>query len=938
MTPPELMQGLAKQPLDLSIGNTARDFSEFMDTGAVKNRIAQIADALRFLAGDPLAILVTVFLCGYGLLYVLGPPALVARAVSYATILLLITSIWAMRRSIHMVTSARERTFWNVNSLAFLIWLINECFDLLFPSVRQTAYASMGRDILYVLTFATVLLSTAERPRVLDELRFAGSQDRMVSRIGLVIFAVGLVFYFVLIPVRINEQDYLLKQCSYFLYIAFDLIVAIRFLCLAGDSKSKKWKMINLLWSTAFFSWGSVDLMDAISNLSQVKIEAGSILDFFWFLPFGLIVFSARLRSSHALSQITPRLGSWVKKSIKSYSLQKDLLMLGSLVLMLFHFAGYSSGILDKASKPAREVCVFSVLFGMLVLARATDSIQSALMKIKSRYVSLIHNATDIILIVSPDLTTLFATPSIERVLGFNPDEIIGTKVHSLFPTSQQQNVLRIAGEVFSRKGETRWETICRRKDGSELHVEITAASVISDPTIEGIILTIHDVHQRKLLQDQLMHQALHDTLTQLPNRALFNDRLQHSLMKSLRRQAMLAILVVDLDYFKDINDALGHGAGDTILREVAKRLAQCIREQDTVARLGADEFGILLDGVHSEAEVRSVTERLHAVLRPPFSIDGKDINITASIGVAMGVHAEDTPSSLLQKADVALYLAKQKGIACYAVFDQATHKQVKAEIVNRIELGTGLQQAIERKEFLLQYQPIISLQSRLIIGVEALVRWQHPVRGRLLPSSFIPLAEKTGLIVPLGRYVLREACQAARSWITQGLQYVSVNVSGRQLQDSSLIEHVVEALGQSGLEPRRLVLEVTETVLMTGQTYALEQLQKLKALGVSLAIDDFGTGYSSLSYLSQLPANIIKIDKSFSDRSSSNLMRGIVELVKAIGLVTVVEGVEHGEQVQALKEMGCTYAQGFHFAVPLDPDHIDELLQQQNCETSIIA
>jgi diguanylate cyclase (GGDEF)-like protein len=429
-------------------------------------------------------------------------------------------------------------------------------------------------------------------------------------------------------------------------------------------------------------------------------------------------------------------------------------------------------------------------------------------------------------------------------------------------------------------------------------------------------------VSERKSLEEQMAHQAFHDPLTGLANRVLFKDRVEQALLRGNRYRRSLAVLFLDLDDFKTVNDSLGHAAGDTLLVEVANRLQSALRTSDTAARLGGDEFAILIEDTAGVADALRLADRIFEELAPPISIQGKDVLISTSIGVAFSDASREDADELLRNADVAMYTAKSKGKRCVELFEPSMYTAV----LRRLALKADLQRAIDQNELTLHYQPIIEMASERLAGVEALVRWNHEQRGMIPPSEFIPLAEETGLILPLGRAVLQRACSQARLWLdTLGVPVrVSVNLSTRQLQDPELVNDVAEALASSGLEPNLLVLEITETLLMQETDVIMARLHELKRLGVRIAIDDFGTGYSSLSYLRRFPVDILKIDKTFVDGLNGEgegeaLVRAIIELARALNLQTVAEGIEEVSQLSALQLLGCDYGQGYFYARPLD-------------------
>jgi diguanylate cyclase (GGDEF)-like protein len=484
---------------------------------------------------------------------------------------------------------------------------------------------------------------------------------------------------------------------------------------------------------------------------------------------------------------------------------------------------------------------------------------------------------------------------------------------------------LRDAAAAPGVSGPVEWRF--RQADGSWLHAEILATNLLQEPTVKGIVLNTRNVNERRRLEEQLIHQAFHDPLTGLANRALFRDRVSHALALAQRRGHPVTVLFLDLDDFKTVNDSLGHGEGDRLLIAASERFLACARSADTVARLGGDEFAILIEGAEGGD---GLPERLSAAMAHPFSLSSNQVLVTASIGVATST-AGETADDLLRNADMAMYAAKRRGKGRAATYESRMYTDIR----QRLDLEAALRAAIERNELLLHYQPIVHLQGGAIYGAEALLRWEHPQFGRLLPQHFIPIAEETGLIVQVGEWVLREACRQLQAWRRAHAHVplaVSINISGRQLQGAGLADAMVEALATSGVDPSAVVLEITESVLMQQTDSVLERLRQLKALGVRLAIDDFGTGYSSLSYLQRFPIDILKIAKPFvedvgqgADRSA--LARAIVGLGDTLRLDTIAEGIELGEQRVALLDLGCKLGQGHHFWPALPAATIDELL-----------
>ena len=447
------------------------------------------------------------------------------------------------------------------------------------------------------------------------------------------------------------------------------------------------------------------------------------------------------------------------------------------------------------------------------------------------------------------------------------------------------------------------------------------------DGDVVGRVWSFRDITAQHRLEEELAHQAFHDSLTNLANQALFRDRVDHALARVERRGGIAAVLFLDLDRFKTVNDSLGHLAGDELLVAMAERLRRCLRQTDTAARLGGDEFAILIEDLAQDDEAVGLAERIRACLLSPFSVGGLQVVIDASIGIAFASRGATT-DQLLRDADLAMYSAKRRG-GGHQIFRADMH----ARAVERLEMEADMRAGLVRDEFSVVYQPIVAAADGVAVGVEALVRWEHPTRGQLSPVAFIPVAEETGLIHQLGLTVLRKACQQTRLWQSSGAPELtlSVNLSPQQLRHSDLVADVASVLDESGLAPEYLTLEITETAMLGEGEATIERLHQLKRLGVSLAVDDFGTGYSSLSYLERLPIDILKIDRSFvapiTDASQTSLAGAIISLGKSMNLRAVAEGVETSEQAAILAALGCQLAQGYYFARPTDAAGIDAFL-----------
>ena len=548
---------------------------------------------------------------------------------------------------------------------------------------------------------------------------------------------------------------------------------------------------------------------------------------------------------------------------------------------------------------------------------------------------SLVHSASDLITVVDADGRIRYQSPSAQKLLGFDPDALLGTDYVALVDPEDRSHLESIFADlVVAAEGSATAEYRVEHADGSSRYVESIVSNLLRDPAVEGLVLNTRDVTDRKTLEDELAHQAFHDSLTGLSNRAVFRDRVDHALARSSRHVQPIAVLLLDLDGFKTVNDSLGHDVGDELLIAVGGRLQGCARASDTVARLGGDEFVILLEDDVDEASSTVVADRLLSTFAAPFQVGGREVFISASVGVAVNDIGSVDADALIRNADTAMYAAKTGGRARYEVFRPLMHERAMA----RFEVQADLRRALERDEFILFYQPIIDMVSGAVQGTEALIRWVHPTRGLIFPDDFIPAAEETGLIVPMGVWVLAEACRQTVEWRTEFPEaaslYVSVNLSTRQLFEPDLVDKVRDVLERSGLDPSALVLEITEGSLLQGVTETITKLRGLKALGVRLAIDDFGTGSSSLGHLRQFPIDVLKIDKSFVDDVATTgsegpaLVRAIIDLARTLQLETVAEGIEEPAQLAELRSAGCRSAQGYLFAKPLQADAVMPFLQ----------
>ena len=585
-----------------------------------------------------------------------------------------------------------------------------------------------------------------------------------------------------------------------------------------------------------------------------------------------------------------------------------------------------------------------AVMF-LLVIARMAGLVSSqrraaglqALAQSRARFEVMIENGSDLMVVTDRDLVVSYASPTLDHMLGHQPEAWQERRLDE-FVIDADRGVPGTMSALAAQDPATPPADV-RLLDGAgrQRTLAFSCRDLTDNPVVAGLVWNGADVTDRRELEDELTRQAFTDDLTGLANRALFTDRLAQALARSARHGTFVGVLLVDLDGFKTVNDGLGHAAGDTFLVEAAGRLSGSVRAGDTVARHGGDEFTVLLEDLDAPGLADDSADRILRALRQPIMVDGTELRLSASVGVALSNAELHEPEELMRAADLAMYQAKNSGRGRRARYQPGMRTRARDELA----LNADLDHALDRGEFEVYYQPTISLTTNTIVGTEALLRWHHPVKGLISPLMFIPLAERSGQIVPIGLWVLEQACAQTVAWqasmpANQPLA-IAVNLSMRQLADPGLVPDVRRILTDTGLDPRLLTLEITEGVLMNDVDEVLPRLHALKEIGLRLAIDDFGTGYSSLAYLRRFPVDILKIDKTFIDAAASGapggaeLVRTIVDLSRSLQLTTIAEGVEDETILPELIKIGCHSVQGFHFARPMPAGDLTATLQRRN-------
>ncbi len=557
---------------------------------------------------------------------------------------------------------------------------------------------------------------------------------------------------------------------------------------------------------------------------------------------------------------------------------------------------------------------------------RKTDALQEG----EARFRALVQNSFDIITIHDSNGVTTYESPAASRILGYPPGTLIGK---TPFETLHPKDVAR-ARTAFDAliKGDTSVAPVVlrfRHADGSWIHLEALGNNLLDHPGIRGIVLTSRDITERTRAEERVQYLANYDVLTGLPNRFLMQDRLTQVIANAHRNRLRVALMHIDLDRFKVVNETLGHYVGDALLKQAAERIRKAIRDADTVARVGGDEFTLVFPNVTSLQTLSAAAEVVLDELARAFPGDGQDLFVSASVGISLYPDDAGSVDELIKHADGAMSSAKHLGRNNFQFYTAGMNQEVQ----DRMQIEAGLRTAIQRNELSLLYQPKIDLATRRIFGAEALLRWNHPKLGMISPSRFVPVAEEAGLVGQIGEWVLNTACRQIREWQDAGhsLQ-VAVNVSARQFQDYDVAELVMDIMRDTGALAQNLEIELTESAVMSDAEASIVTLERLAALGVQIAIDDFGTGYSSLSYLKRLPLDLLKIDQSFvrdisSDPNDAAIVRAIITLARSLGIMVIAEGVENEAQLAFLNAYGCQYAQGYLFGRPLTAPQLIELV-----------
>ena len=846
-------------------------------------------------------------------------------------------------------SSAQHRRMWKLLGASALSWGCGQAAwtwyenllgrEVPFPSLADVGYLAavpLAAAALLGLPFAAQSLAGRVR-QVLDGLMIAAS----------LLLASWVL---VLAPVFRAGGENLVSQAISLAYPIGDVVVGtiVLFMLTRARRRSGATAIPLGLLGGGLVAWAVSDSGFAYLTATE-SYYSGGVIDAGWFLGYVLILVAARKPTvspadedaASSLDRIERHVGSDQVGLLLPY-----VAVAGGLAVSTV--AQLQQGLLGLFVSWIRSFIILALICRQVLsllenssLARHLESRvverTAELRASEQRFQALVQHSSEVVILVDRNGKVEYVSESMTRVFGYGEDDLQGRIISEILNADAGARLREAIAEVTQRPyGVLELELPLQHRDGHQCAAQFTITNLLDNPAVSGLVLNTRDVSERRQLEDQLSHQAFHDNLTSLANRALFKDRVDHALLRTKRQTPSVAVLFLDLDGFKEVNDSLGHAAGDRLLIQVGQRLVSCVRPSDTVARFGGDEFAVLIEDASDDLELAAVAERILEDLRQPFIINDRELHVRGSMGIARMDPDVDGVDQLLRNADLAMYRAKAAGQGGYERYDPGMHTQ----LVERMQLEADLRRALDDGELFLHYQPTLDLASGQIVGAEALCRWNHPTRGLVPPTEFIPLAEASGLIQRLGAWVLREACRQAAVWQRANPHRdkpltLSVNLSGRQLQHAQVIQDVTDALRDSGLPPESLVLEMTESVLLDDSETVLDILRQLKELGARLAIDDFGTGYSSLSYLHRFPVDILKIDRSFVERLShasdnAELARTVVRLGQSLQLVTVAEGVEDSAQFLALRRMGCDVGQGYYFGRPMLGAELARLLDEE--------
>lgn len=832
---------------------------------------------------------------------------------------------------------AETRRAWRLVATAYFFFA---CAQMLWFYYRQIegaepfpSFVDLGFLAFYPLMLSALLLfPTAKQTS-------AARRKLLFDTVTVMIAGTMCVWHFIILP-TFEKNTVLLKSILNTAYIVGDMVLFLGIITILLRQPTESVRRALFFIIAGLLNLFVADISFAYVTLHGVK-SSGPLVTL-WVTGAFLLVLGSFFQYQSATAE----------KEI----VQKETFHAPSFTWLPYAAIAVGYGVLLLSTREHWDEAHNAIIFGALALTaivvfRQYSAVKEnvslhaaeAARRSETRFRSLIENSSDIVMIFDLNGRISYQSPSLKRILGYEQDSIIGRSGFS-FIHPEDIPTIKEAYEILAAnpQGEVMRECRFRHRNGSWRILEGIARFIDDGESgMRGILLNARDINERRNLESKLKHQAFHDPLTNLANRVLFRSRVEGALARSAGKTSQVAVLFLDLDNFKHINDTHGHEAGDKFLVEFTEILMLCVRAKDATARLGGDEFAILLEGEHVEQTATIVARRILETVRQSFQIDKTLFKTGVSIGIALNDTPDLTADDLLRNADVAMYMSKSKGKNCFVAFED----EMRQTLLEQIELEGDLREAVENEQIALNYQPIVSLENAEISGMEALARWHHPTRGFVSPEIFIPIAEQSSLIIQLGRRIMYEACRQSREFSAKfGKKItVTVNISSKQIQHPGFVGDLADVLLMTGIAPENLILELTEGTMMENTETMLKLLHQIKSLGIRLAVDDFGTGYSSLSYLQQFPIDILKIDRSFVDgiehsTQKNAVARTIVSLSSALQLATVAEGIETREQNEILRELGCQYGQGYFFARPLTVEQFETILENRNADSSIVA
>lgn len=862
-------------------------------------------------------------LAGWG-----GPVVETVFSYCYDTPVLPLIAVLSWHASRLPALTERQRRGWRAMSLAYLLYWVGSCIWNVYEGILEIYPFPSLADAFFLPFYPLAiyaLVSLSERlPTARDRAKFA--LDCATATVSIA----GALWYFALRKIEFDAENGLFGLVVSAAYPVADVMLLLAVVSVILKRRTTEFPVPMMLIAASCVAMMAGDIVFLVPAV-EGSYASGGLADLCFLLSFVLMTAAAALQSASA-ARVATRAET---QALAPYTFQAMpyLAVAGVYVLLVWE-------VRDSLSAPNGMLSLVAMLVTGLVVARqvfanrehAELSALHGVTQTEQRYTSLVANSSDLVIVIDEEARVTFVTPSIERLLGMPVEALPGKLLIEIAHPADVYDVrhfCRDLAEDPTLNGPVEWRL--RSNDGDWTYVEVIGTNLLHDPTVRGLVLNARDITERKRLEDELKHLAFTDTLTLLANRNLFNEQLGIALSRANGREPFPTLIFADLDNFKKINDSLGHEAGDKLLAIAARRLIRATRSGDTVARLGGDEFALLVTGDTSDAYIQGLAGRLVDTLSAPYDIDGRQLVLSASLGIARADRGI-TPQELMRNADLAMYRAKARGKRCFEIFEPGMY----ASVMQTVDLEMEMASALDRKEFVPFFQPIVDLKTSEIVGFEALVRWQHPVRGLLAPGTFIQIAEDSGLIERVGRTMLEQACRHTVEWLQsirpERLQHITINVSGRQIEHTDLVGEVRQVIEALQIPPHVLVLEITESVLMQNVSAAIDQLTRLKQLGVRIALDDFGTGYSSLSHVHRFPIDILKIDRSFIDglkkNDGSELVRAIISLANALDLDVVAEGIEKIEQLAHLQRLGCTYGQGYYFGKPESAESTRQLLK----------